>query len=416
MVADMAVSSAAKILAARPFLHSARGEQIAPAGPWHVWLVLAGRGWGKTRCGAEWVHDQALLRVPRLALVGPTAADVRDTMIEGPSGILATAPPGQRPLYEPSKRRVTWPNGVQATAYSADEPDRLRGPQHGAAWCDELAAWRYAEDTWAMLMMGLRMGQAPRALVTTTPRPIRIIRDLLKDPATHVTRGSTYDNAANLAPTFLAEVERRYAGTRLGRQELHAEILDDTPGALWTRDQIDASRVREAPALKRLVVAVDPAVTAGDDSDETGIVVAGLGTDGRGYVLDDLSCRLSPNEWATRAVSAYRDRKADRLVAEVNNGGDLVETIVRSIDRGVSYRAVHAARGKLTRAEPIAALYEQGRVSHVGAFPHLEDQMTGYVPGQSSPDRMDALVWALTDLMLGASPASYAGTNARAMA
>lgn len=415
MPTDAAAARAARILAARPFLHTARPEQVSPPGPWHVWLVLAGRGWGKTRCGAEWVHDQALSGVSRIALVGATAADVRDTMIEGPSGILATAPVGARPLYEPSKRRLTWPSGVQATAYSADEPDRLRGPQHGACWADELAAWRYADDTWAMLMMGLRMGQAPRCLVTTTPRPIRIVRDLLKDPSTHVTRGSTYDNAAHLAPTFLAEIERRYAGTRLGRQELHAEILDDTPGALWTRDQIEASRVREVPALKRLVVAVDPAVTAGEDSDETGIVVAGLGTDGHGYVLDDKSCRLSPQGWAARAVIAYHASKADRLIAEVNNGGDLVETIVRSIDRAVSYRAVHAARGKLTRAEPIAALYEQGKVHHIGALPELEDQMCSYVPGQPSPDRMDALVWALTDLMLDHSGVGYAGANTRTM-
>ena len=378
-----------------------RPNQQAPAGAWSTWLLLAGRGFGKTRTGAEWVRQQIAGGKSRIALVAPTAADARDVVVEGESGLLAVCRrAGQEPLYEPSKRRITWPSGAMATTYSADEPDRLRGPQHDAAWCDELAAWRYPE-AWDMLRFGLRLGDDPRTVVTTTPRPVALLRDLMADANTITTRGSTYDNASNLSPGFVAAIRARYEGTRLGRQELNAELLDDVPGALWTRAMLDDARVPTAPTLRRVVVAIDPAVTSGKDSDETGIVVAGVDEDGRAYVIADLSARTSPDAWARIAVRAYHLHGADRIVAEANNGGDLVETLIRTVDRNVAYRAVRASRGKVARAEPVAALYEQGRVRHVGVFAHLEDQMTTYVgDASSSPDRLDALVWAMTDLML----------------
>lgn len=337
-----------------------------------------------------------------MALVGPTAADARDVMIEGESGLLAISPPWFRPLYEPSKRRLTWPNGAIATAYSADEPNRLRGPQHDLAWADELAAWRYLVEAWDMLQFGLRLGMNPRLVVTTTPRPLQLIRDLIADATTVVTRGSTYDNAGNLAPKFLRKIQQRYEGTRLGRQEIGAEILDDTPGALWTLKAIDDLRVKRSavPTLVRVVVGIDPNATSGDDSNEAGIVAAGLGTDGHGYVLDDVSLHGSPSTWAEAAVKLFRETNADRIVAETNNGGEMVELVIRTVDPSVPYRGVWASRGKQTRAEPISALYEQGKVHHVGVFAKLEDQMTTWVPGQTSPDRMDALVWTLSDLML----------------
>lgn len=332
-----------------------------------------------------------------------TASDVRDVIVEGESGILAIHAPGERPLWNPSRRRLEWPNGAIATTYSADEPDQLRGPQHDAAWCDELAAWRYP-DAWNQLRFGLRLGESPRVVVTTTPRPTKIVRDLLADPSTAITRGRTYDNRANLAAAFFDAILRQYEGTRLGRQEIAGEVLDDAPGALWRRDAIDATRVVKAPDLRRVVVAIDPAVTSSDASDETGIVVAGVDARGDGYVLDDLTGRYKPHEWAAVAVNAYRRHNADRIVAEVNNGGEMVEHTVRTVDRSVAYKSVHASRGKAIRAEPVAALYEQGRVHHVGSLASLEDQLCGWDPGADarSPDRLDALVWALTELMVGA--------------
>ena len=380
----------------------ARPNQLPPEKAWRTWLLMAGRGFGKTRCGAEWVRGRAEAQpTARIALVAPTAADARDVMVEGESGILACCPPGNRPLYEPSKRRLTWPNGAMATTYSADEPDRLRGPQHTDAWADEIAAWKYPES-WDMLMFGLRLGADPRAVVTTTPKPVKVVRDLLKAETTEATRGSTYENRDNLAPAFLEQIVAKYEGTRLGRQELAGELLDDVPGALWTRAMVDAARVAHAPELARVVVAIDPAVTSGEDSDETGIVVAGKGADGRAYVLADRTCRLSPDGWAKRATLAASEFRADRIVAEVNNGGDLVERVIRTVDARAPYKKVHASRGKRVRAEPVAALYEQGRVSHVGGLPDLEDQMCAFVPEgtDGSPDRVDALVWALTELML----------------
>ncbi|HVA13449.1 MAG TPA: terminase family protein [Stellaceae bacterium] len=393
----------------------ARPEQLAPAKladgrDWRVWLLLAGRGFGKTRSGAEWVRAQAENgAAKRIALVAPTARDARLVMVEGESGLLSIASAEVRPAFAPTTRQLTWPNGAVATLFSADEPDRLRGPQFDAAWCDELAAWRYPA-AWDMLMMGLRLGENPRAVVTTTPKPVKLIRALLASPDCVVTRGTTRDNVANLAPGFLTAILQQYEGTRLGRQELDAELLDDMPGALWSRDAIERDRVeawREGggPALRRIVVAIDPAASASADADETGIVVAALGQDGAGYVLDDLSGRLSPHDWAARAIDAYRAHRADRIVAEVNNGGAMVEATLRVLDAGISYRPVHASRGKLARAEPVAALYQQGRIHHVGSFPALEDQMCAFTGGplshSASPDRVDALVWALSELMLG---------------
>ncbi len=388
----------------------ARPAQLEPAGDWRIWLVMAGRGFGKTRTGAEWIQGNVSAgRYGRVALVGRTAADVRDVMIQGESGLLAIAPPWARPKYEPSKRRLTWPNGAIATAYSADTPDLLRGPQHDGAWADELAAWRHA-DAWDQLMFGLRLGDDPRCVVTTTPRPTRLIKELAGDAKTHVTRGNTFENRVNLAPAFIEKIVRRYQGTRLGRQELYAEILDDAPGALWRREQIETLRVTQMPAQQRIVVAIDPAATSEEDSDETGIVVAGRGVDDHLYVLDDLSLRGKPHEWAGQAVAAYHRHKADRIIAEVNNGGEMVGATIRTVDDKVAYKAVHASRGKQVRAEPIAALYEQGQAHHVGMLAELEDQLCQWEPAPSakSPDRLDALVWAATELMLegGSGPAA----------
>lgn len=395
----------------------ARPKQLPPAGDWRVWLLLAGRGFGKTRTGAELVRARVNAKAARrLALVAPTAADARDVMVEGESGILAISPRWDRPRYEPSKRRLTWPNGAIATFYSADEPERLRGPQHDAVWCDELASWRYPE-AWDMLMFGLRLGDDPRVVVTTTPRPTMLLRSLVSDPTVVVTRGTTYENRPNLAPDFLDQIIRKYEGTRLGRQEIEAELLDDALGGLWNRGVIEAARGRVAPAMARIVVAIDPAVTSGAAADETGVIVAGRDTRGHGWVLADLSGRYRPTEWARTVVAAYYAHHADRVVAEINNGGEMVEATLRVVDPHLAFTAVHASRGKITRAEPVAALYEQGRVHHLGIFSQLEDQMCALVRGGadnaggertgSSPDRVDALVWALSDLML--TPMASAG-------
>lgn len=390
----------------------ARANQLPPESDWAKWLILTGRGWGKTRTGAEFVRcEVAAGRAGRVALIAPTAADTRDVMVEGESGLLLVHEPNKRPVYEPSKRRVTWPNGAIATLYSADEPERLRGPQHDLAWADELAAWRYLQDAWDMLMFGLRLGAKPRVLVTTTPKPRVLLKELMRDPTCVVTFGRTEENRANLAPSFFHDIVARYEGTRLGRQELGGELLEDVEGALWSRTMIDQDRVKveNVPTLTRIVVAIDPAVTSGENSDETGIIVAGIARpagsqDTHAYVLKDLSGRFPAIDWARKAVAEYKERRADRVVAEVNNGGDLVEAQIRTVDRNVSYRAVHASKGKRVRAEPVAALYEQKRVHHVGGFPELEDQMCSYVPDatDASPDRVDALVWALTELIIDA--------------
>ena len=381
-----------------------RPSQATPQGDWRVWLILAGRGWGKTRTGAEFIREQIdKEQATHVALVGPTAADVRDTMIEGESGLLAIYPRQQRPRYEPSKRRITFHNGAVATAFSADEPDRLRGPNHDLAWADELASWRYPE-AWDMLQLGLRIGKQPRTVVTTTPKPLPLIRRLLEteDGSVHMTTGSTYDNAANLAQSFVDEITTRYEGTRLGRQELHAEVLDDVQGALWNRDLLEEHRVTKEPNLTRIVVAIDPAAGSKNDNAETGIVVVGLGDEGHGYVLDDVSLRGTPNDWGRAAVAAYHRHKADLIVAEANQGGDMVSHTLRTVDANAPIKMVHASRGKRTRAEPISALYEQGRIHHHGFHGELEDQLCSWVPDQSaSPDRLDALVWGLTEILLG---------------
>lgn len=390
----------------------ARPTQIPPPedGDWSYWMVLAGRGFGKTRLAMEdawWfgAHSPG----SRIALIAPTYADARDTMVEGDSGLLSLLPEGLLQAWNRSLGELILTNSTRYKLFSATEPDRLRGPQHCRAYCDELAAWQYA-DTWDQMLFGLRLGQAPKVVIATTPRPVPLVRRLAADAQTVVTRGSTFDNAANLAPSSLAQLKAKYEGTRLGRQELNAEILDDLPGALWTRAMFDENRVAQAPEMRRVVVAIDPSGTGGasDDGDSIGIVVTGLGIDGRGYVLADRTCKLSPDGWGRRAVAAYHEFKADRIVAERNFGGAMVEHVIRTVDRSVSYKEVTASRGKVARAEPAAALYEQRRVSHVGALEQLEDQCCmvgpdGYV-GEGSPDRCDALVWALTELMLGEGP------------
>lgn len=398
--AGLRAARARSLTPARTWRDVARAEQVAPDGDWSTWLYMAGRGSGKTRAGAEWVHEQIAAGCRRIALVGATAADVRDVMVEGESGILATARPGARPDYEPSRRRVTWPGGAIATTYSAEEPERLRGPQHDGAWADELGAWKY-EAAWDMLLLGLRLGAEPRALVTTTPRPTKLVRSLLSDANTITTRGSTYDNRDNLAPSYFASIITRYEGTRMGRQELMGELVDDVPGALWTLSLLDGLRVQAAPDLARVIVAVDPAVTSGAESDETGIVVVGIGADGHGYVLADRSCRMSPDGWARRAAQAYHEYEADRLIVEDNQGGEMVAFLLGTVDATVPIKRIRASRGKRLRAEPVAALYEQGRVHHVGVYPDLEDQMASFTgDGGEHDDRVDAMVHALTEVML----------------
>jgi phage terminase large subunit-like protein len=407
-------SQLANVLADGGWRAKARPEQLAPSGDWNGWLVMAGRGFGKTRTGAEWVRELVETGTAgRIALIAPTASDARDVMVEGPAGILSVSSTWFRPQYEPSKRRVTWPNGAIATTFSSEEPDRLRGPQHDAAWFDELAAMTDPSAVWDMAQFGLRLGR-PRWLVTSTPKPVKLLRELLAREGQDVvvTRGSTFDNAANLAPAFLEAIKARYEGTRLGRQELNAELLLDVPGALWTRETIErATGAWRLPEMKRVVVAVDPSGTRGeeDGGDNVGIVVAGLGADDFGYVLADRTCKLSPDGWGREAVNAYYQFKADRIVAERNFGGAMVEHVIRTVDRNVSFREVTASRGKIIRAEPVAALYEQSRVRHAQAFLNLEEQLVaitseGYV-GQGSPDRADALVWALTEILLETSPA-----------
>lgn len=381
-----------------------RENQQQPAsfrnGQKQIWMMSAGRGFGKTRTGAETTRDKVEHQgVKRLSLIAATAADARDVMVEGESGIMSVAPPYFRPKYEPSKRRVTWPNGAVATLFSADEPDRLRGPQSEFGWCDEIAQWRYPE-TWDNFLLGLRLGSQPQACVTTTAKRTKLYKALLVDPTCIVTGGSTYDNAQNLPPQFLSRIIERYKGTTLGRQEIHSELIEDVEGALFKRADIDKWRVIRHPALVRIVTAIDPATTSEDDSDDTGIVAAGIDENGHGYILDDSTLKATPGEWAKRAIGVHARLRGDRLIGEANNGGDLIEYTLRTIDSQIPYKKVTASKGKIPRAEPVAALYEQGKVHHVGNFAMLEDEMTGWTLGQKSPNRMDALVWALTELML----------------
>jgi phage terminase large subunit-like protein len=373
--------------------------------------VLGGRGAGKTRLGAEWVRALAHGRPPyadrahgRIALVGETAHDAREVMIEGASGILRTTPRSERPVWLPTRKRLEWGNGAVAQAFSADDPESLRGPQFDAAWCDELAKWRLAERAFDTLQFGLRLGERPRQLVTTTPRPIALLKRLIADPRSAVTRASTHVNAAHLSPSFLDEVLARYAGTRLGRQEIDGEIIEDRPDALWSRATIEAARVAAAPALHRIVVGIDPPAASRSDASACGIVAAGRAENGTIYVLEDATVKgMAPAGWAAKAVAVYRRLSADTLVAEVNQGGDMVRAVLREVDASVPLITVHATRGKWLRAEPVAAMYAQGRVKHVDPpLAELEDQMCDFglqgLSGGASPDRLDALVWAVTSL------------------
>jgi phage terminase large subunit-like protein len=402
---------------------------------WVTWLILAGRGFGKTRCGAEtvikWVREG---KCKRIALVAEDSADARDVMVEGESGILACSPRNFKPKYEPSKRRLTWPNGAVATLFSAEDYDSLRGPQFDGAWCDELCKWRYAQEAWDNLQFGLRLGDHPKQIVTTTPRPVKLLKDIILRSDTAITKGTTMENLVNLAPPFRKAVVDKYLGTRLGRQELNAELLDDIPGALWNRKMLDTTRVNPVDSLTplalphfvRIIVAVDPAkelaerkMTKGEIKTkavaETGIVVVGKDAKGHGYVLEDLSLTGSPEEWGRVVVQAFDDWGADNIVYEANQGGEMVAAVIRNAAKSLKFdgerdadfvplKDVHATRGKYVRAEPVSQLYEQNRVHHVGTFPTLEDQMCEYTPDGNmgySPDRMDALVWGITELLVG---------------
>lgn len=381
----------------------ARDNQLPPPGDWTYWLILAGRGFGKTRTGAETMRMWSKV-YKRTTIAAPVWSDVVDVMIEGESGILNVCPDGERPIYK--NRKLHWPNGAVTLCLSADEPERFRGKQHEALWVDELASFRY-DDAWDQAMFGLRLGPRPRALITTTPKPRKLVRELMANPNCVVTRGSTYDNRANLAPEFYTAVVNKYEGTRLGRQELMAEVLDDVQGALFRRANIDEHRrpLGAVPEFVRVVVAIDPAVSSEDHSNETGIIVVGEGVDGRLYVLDDASGVYAPDDWARGAIAAFRQWDATTIVIETNQGGGLLKTLLRSYWPECPIQEVRASQGKYTRAEPISAMYEQGRVSHVGKFPLLEDQMCIFTSDFDrrlqglSPDRLDALVWGCTYLI-----------------
>lgn len=373
---------------------NARDKQRIPELAFFVWIVLAGRGFGKTRTGSETVR-QWIKNNPMVNIIGATADDARDIMIEGESGILAVCPNNERPLYVSSKRRLEWPNGAVSLIFTADEPERLRGKQHMKIWADELASWRY-EEAWSQTMFGLRLGDTPQAIVTTTPRPTKLITELVSDGRNVVTVGTTYENKANLAQGFFDYVISKYEGTTLGKQELLAQILSDNPAALWKRTNIDSSRVIKSPELERVIVGVDPSATSGGD--EAGIITCGKSGDDF-YTLADDSVQGSPQTWAQAAVTAYHKHKANLIVAEDNNGGEMVEAVIKQVDPSVSVKRVHASRGKATRAEPVAAISEQGRDHHVGNFPALEDELCLWMPGDASPNRLDAKVWAITALI-----------------
>lgn len=390
------------------FLLKTADAQYAPPGDWLIWLFLGGRGAGKTRAGAEWVRLQIEAGAGRIALVAPTFNDVREVMIEGPSGLIATSPPWNRPRYEASRKRLVWESGAVGYGFSAEDPDGLRGPQFSCGWGDEFAAWAQPKKTLDTLRMGLRLGEMPRLMLTTTPRPIPDLKSLVTAKDVAVTHQPTSANAENLASGFLAAMEAAYGGSTLGRQEIEGLLIDDPPGALWTRGQVEAAMADSVPAFDRLVVAVDPPASGGPRSDECGIVVAGATGEGparRAYVLADLSFGPAmPADWAGRVASAYAQYAADAVIAEANQGGEMVRSVLKAADAGLPVRLVRASRGKHVRAEPVAALYAAGRVRHAGRFPALEDQMCAFGapegPG-GSPDRVDALVWAVTDLMLG---------------
>ncbi|MFV0473507.1 MAG: DNA-packaging protein [Pikeienuella sp.] len=397
--------------AAMPFLFDVWGmkrHQLPPEGEWTTWLILGGRGAGKTRAGAEWIRSRLEGATPlapgpcrRAALVGATLDEARDVMVRGESGILACSPPDRRPEWSESRRTLTWPNGAEATCFSAASPEKLRGPQFDCAWVDELGKWPRPDRAWDMLQFALRLGAHPQQVVTTTPRANPVLEALMEDEGTAIVSAPTRENRANLAGSFLAKVTREYGGTARGREELDGEMVLDRPGALWSRALIEAARVKEAPELSRIVVAVDPPASTGENADECGVIVAGLAGE-TAYVLADRSSQGdTPHQWAARAVAACEEFEADRVVFEINQGGAMVEAVVRSVAPRISFTGVRASRGKAARAEPISALYEQGRVKHVGGFPALEDQMRafGTLGAGRSPDRVDALVWAIWSLI-----------------
>lgn len=387
----------------------ARREQLAPEGDWFFWAVIAGRGFGKTRSGAEWLVEQHATPDARTAIIAATSRDLIRYCLVGPSGVMSIAPVDKRPHWARSDLRLDWPNGGQTHLFSAEEPDRLRGPNLQKVWADEIASWRYLEETWDMMEMTLRDAEMPQVCGTTTPQPRVHLRKLLADQDTVKTGGHTDENAANVSARWLSRMKRKYEGTRLGRQELAAELLDEAEGALWKRAEIELLRLPptyvKPSDLAQIVIAVDPAATGMEDSErssETGIICAGTDASEKGYVLEDLSGRMSPEAWGRVVVSAYHRLRASYVVVEVNNGGDMVENVIKMIDRTVSVRQVRASRGKYARAEPVAALYEQKRIHHCGTFPILEDQLCTWEPisGFRSPDRLDALVWAFTEMMV----------------
>jgi phage terminase large subunit-like protein len=393
----------------------ARDSQLPPPGDWFVWLALAGRGWGKTWVGSNWIIEQVKDGAKRLMLVAPTAGDVRDLMVDGNSGIQTLSEPNFCPRYEPSKSRLVWPNGAMANLRSADVPDRVRGYNNEVAWAEEMASWRRF-DAWDQLKLTVRIGKRPRIIVTTTPKPVPAVVELMKSENCIVTRGSTYENKDNLAPDFFRQIVGQYEGTNLGRQEIYAEILEEQAGALWTRELIEKCRISiqdyedRKPELQQIVVGVDPAAST---KAETGIIVAGKARSWddqwHGYVLDDVTVRGTPEQWAKAVVQAYHDYKADLIVAEKNQGGDMVESILRSIDPNLPIKLIHASKGKQARAQPVAALYERGRVHHKGFFAQLESQMTTWVPNETreSPDRLDSMSYCITELLLGARQETF---------
>ena len=395
----------------------ARPEQIPAEGEWDTFLALAGRGWGKTWAGAQWCRDQVKQGKKRLIAIAATNSDIERVMVKGESGFLAVCWKGDKthrgvhmgaPEWSPTKRTISWANGATVTFFSSEEPDRLRGPQGDGCWMDELCAWNKDRETYDMAQFCLRLGKNPRTFITTTPKPTKLLREIIKNPRTQVVRGSTFDNAANLAESYLNVVKTQYEGTRLGRQELYAEILDEASGALWNRELLQSCEmdipdpVDFANTLARVVVAIDPAVTANAESDMTGIVVAGIDINGMCYVLEDATERYSPEQWASKANELYHKYSADRVVAERNQGGDMVRHTLQTVNEVIPIRLVHASRGKYARAEPISALYERGKVKHRRGLDELENQMVIWEPMGSigSPDRLDALVWALTELAL----------------